>query len=96
MRNKKSLILYCFGIVLLIGICTIVGKITAKSYIDNTRLDDYLEKENVSVAYCDMGYDPLTNQGYLDNDKIMHLDDLITKDAIIINDVFFIFSRNLE
>ena len=36
MRNKKSLILYCFGIVLLIGICTIVGRITAKSYIDNS------------------------------------------------------------
>lgn len=84
MRNKKNIILYCLAILLLIGICVIVGRITAKSYIDNTLLDDYLGKENVSIAYCDMGYDPLTNQGYLDNDNIIDLDDLITKDAIII------------
>lgn len=84
MRNKHSLIVYCLIVAIAIGICAVIGRITAKSYVDNTNLDDYLEKENVSVAYCDMGYDAVTNQGYLDNDKIKELDDLITKDAVIV------------
>ena len=70
--------------IIIVAICAIVGRVTANSYVDNVDLQEYLAKENITIAFCDMGYDPDTNKGYLDNDKIYEVDDLITEDAIIV------------
>lgn len=83
--RKKTGIKICGVIsVLLIIFCIVIGRITAGSYIDNVELDQYLANQDVTVAYCGLGYDPVTNRGYMDNDDIQCVDDLIAKDVVIV------------
>lgn len=69
---------------LIIILCVIIGRITARSYVDNVELQQYLSNSEVTVAYCGMGYDAVTNRGYLDNEEIQCVDDLLTTDAVAV------------
>lgn len=84
MRRKQGMVLYCTVMLVLIGICIGVGRVTAESYIDNVKLEDYLKREDITIAYYDMGFDEVTNRGYLDNDEIKELDDLMEQDTVIV------------
>lgn len=83
--RKKSRITFCYIIIFaIILICIAIGRITAKSYIDNVELSDYLKNTDLKVAYCGMGYDEVTNMGFIDNDKVENINDLIQEDTIVI------------
>jgi hypothetical protein len=84
MRKKTGIKICVVVSVLLVLFCIVVGRMTAGSYIDNVELEQYLANQDVTVAYCGMGYDPVTNRGYMDNDEIQSVDDLIAKDVVIV------------
>ena len=83
--RKKTGVKIC-GVIFAVAVifCIVIGRITAGSYIDNVELDRYLSNQDVTIAYCGMGYDPLTNRGYMDNDEIQSVDDLTAKDVVIV------------
>ncbi len=70
--------------VLLVIFSVIIGRITEKSYIDNVELDQYLANPSVTVAYYGMGYDPVTNRGYVDNDQVQCIADLMRNDVVVV------------
>lgn len=84
MRKKTGIKICSVIFALVIIFCIIVGRITAHSYKDNVELDKYLDNKDVKIAYYGMGYDSVTNRGYLDNDEIQCVDDLKTKDVVIV------------
>ena len=84
MRKRTEIKIFGIIFVLLVVFCIVIGRITAGSYIDNVELEQYLSDQKVTVAYCGMGYDPVTNRGYINNDEIQGIDDLTTKDAVIV------------
>ena len=84
MRKKTGLKICGIVSVVLVICCIVIGRMTAGSYIDNVELDQYLANQDVAVAYCGMGYDPVTNRGYVDNDEVQCVDDLTDNDVIIV------------
>ncbi len=84
MKKKTGIKIFSVALVLVVVVCIIVGRKTAASYIDNVELDKYLSNPKLTVAYCGMGYDPLTNRGYLDNDEIKSIDDLLSGEDIVV------------
>lgn len=83
MRNKIKLIFLIVGILILL-FCVFVGRVTANSYQDNIELEDYLSNDELMLSYCEDDYDSLTNRGYLDNNKIETVDDLLDEDTIVV------------
>lgn len=63
--------------------CIVIGKITSRSFVDDTNLDKYLLQKNPKVCYCDMGYDADTHIGFINGEEIKDIEDLMD-DTIII------------
>lgn len=81
-KMEIKILIAAFGLVIVV--CIFVGRITSGSYIDNVELEKYLSNKKLKVEYCGMGYDPLTNRGYLDNDEIKSINDLMIGEDIIV------------
>ncbi len=82
--KKRGIRIWTSIAVLLIVFCIVVGRLTAGSYVDNVEIEQYLANPDVTVAYCGMGYDATTHVGYLDNDKIQSVDDLLAEDVVVV------------
>jgi len=65
-------------------LCVIVGRCTAKSYIDNVDLNEYLSNPELKVVYCGVGYDEDTNKGFIDGEKVEDIQDLESGSSIIV------------
>lgn len=83
MRKKIGIMVFSMVFVVLIVFCIIIGRVTAGSYVDNVELEQYLSNPDLMVVYCGMGYDAVTNRGYLDNEEIQSVDDLLTADVVV-------------
>lgn len=68
---------------LIFAVCLVVGQIVAKSFVDNTDLQEYLDKCDPVICYCDIGYDEDTNVGFLDSTKIQDISDLTSNAEVI-------------
>lgn len=84
MGKKIGITVFSIVFVLLFLSCIIIGRITAGSYVDNVELEQYLSNPDLTVAYCGMGYDAVTNRGYLDNEEIQCVDNLLTTDVVVV------------
>jgi hypothetical protein len=84
MSRKNKIKIGCMVMFFSILISIIVGRCTAKSYINNVILEDYLSNSNLKVEYCDMGYDYDTNKGFIDGNKIEDIQDLESGSDIIV------------
>lgn len=83
-KKTVGMIRYSAVCVLILLFCVLIGRMTAKSYKNNTRLDRYLSNPDLVIAYYGMGYDSVTNRGYLDNEKIQSVDDLLLNDVVVV------------
>ncbi|MGN0393982.1 MAG: hypothetical protein ACI4EF_01340 [Coprococcus sp.] len=82
--SKKIKVVVTASFVISIVLAVIYGRITAKSFVDDTNLDDYLSNENLIIEYCDIGYDENTNVGFVDGEKVNDIDDLIEADTVVV------------
>jgi hypothetical protein len=91
-KTKLKIFVMLWGVTILISV--VVGKLTASSFVDNVELEQYLSNKDIKIAYCVMGYDPDTNVGYLNNEEVQSLDDLLVdKDTIVAK---VILSKNFQ
>ena len=80
--RKISIITILLVFTLLIGYCVRIGRDTAKSFINDTDLYQYL-KHDLKTTYCDMGYDKDSNAGFVDGDKLKSIQGLEKRSIIL-------------
>lgn len=84
MKRKQIVILGSIVLILCTAACALVGRATAKSYLDNVELKDYLSNPELKIGYFGKGYDKDTSRDFIDPETINSVEDLASNNTVIV------------